>query len=493
MPAILALLASLVIIVIAFEAMGDGWSRWVQLFNQRLFELFSRTLSLMALSTVIATFWGISLAWAVEKTTLWGNRFWRWGLALPLVIPPYIGALAFLILFRETNLPIYNLPVTALIMAAFTFPYVFLIVSAALRRMNTNLEEAAQACGKSPSGVFFQVTIPALRPAIIAGATLVALYILGDFGAVSILRYDTFASAIFFRIRGSLDFSGATIISTVLLLTTFGLLGIQRFALGKCHRYQQKTEDLKEPKKIPLGKWHFPILFYVVLVFIFSTLLPAGVLIYWSWLGISAGTIDTSFFQYLFNSLTLAGGAAFISLIFSLPFSYLQVRHPGLLTSVLSGAVFANYSLPGVIVGLALILIGLNFFPFLYNTPLMVIIAYLLRFFPQNLQAARSSFLQLSPNLEEASQSMGFGPLKTLFSVILPNIGPGLLAGASLVFVSSLKELPASLLLRPAGMDTLAIRIWMEASEGFYSTAAPFALLLILISIFPLRYLLNRF
>ena len=184
--------------------------------------------------------------------------------------------------------------------------------------------------------------------------------------------------------------------------------------------------------------------------------------------------------------------AAVIAVILSLPVGLLAIRYPNQVSRFISRVCQVGYAIPGVVIALSLVLLVNRFLPFLYATPFVVVIAYVLRHMPQAVRASESALGQLSPSLEEASRVMGRTSLQTLIQVTLPLILPGLLAGGSLVFLTSLKELPATLLLRPAGFDTLAVRVWVWAGEGFYFQAAPAALLLVLVSALPLSFLLRR-
>jgi iron(III) transport system permease protein len=170
----------------------------------------------------------------------------------------------------------------------------------------------------------------------------------------------------------------------------------------------------------------------------------------------------------------------------------LAVRYPSRISRFISRLCQVGYAIPGVVIALSLVLLVNRTMPFLYATPLVVVMAYVLRHMPQAVRASESALNQLSPSLEEASRIMGRTSLQTLLQVTLPLVLPGLFAGGSLVFLTSLKELPATLLLRPAGFDTLAVRVWVWAEDGFYLQAAPAALLLVLVSALPLYFLLRR-
>jgi iron(III) transport system permease protein len=151
-----------------------------------------------------------------------------------------------------------------------------------------------------------------------------------------------------------------------------------------------------------------------------------------------------------------------------------------------------GYALPGVVIALSMILLVNRGLPFLYGTPLVVVLAYVLRHMPQAVRSSEAALQQVAPNMEEAARSLGRRPIRAFVQVTLPLVLPGLFAGGALVFLTSLKELPATLLLRPAGFDTLAVRFWIAASEGMYTQAAPAALLLIACAAAPLYVLLRR-
>jgi iron(III) transport system permease protein len=231
-----------------------------------------------------------------------------------------------------------------------------------------------------------------------------------------------------------------------------------------------------------------------------SLLVPVVVLAVWSvqafldpqTLAAVFRTGSQGFGSYVWNSLWSSGLAAVIAVTLSLPVSLLSVRYPSRFSRFISRLCQVGYAIPGVVIALSLVLLVNRALPFLYATPFVVVIAYVLRHMPQAVRASEAALNQLSPSLEEASRTLGRTSLQTFVQVTLPLILPGLMAGGSLVFLTSLKELPATLLLRPAGFDTLAVRVWVWAEEGFYSQAAPAALFLVLASALPLYFLLRR-
>ncbi len=502
---------SIPIIYVILRSLFAGAERWLRLLDQRIPELLWNTLSLTAAVTVFTVVVGVALAWIVSRTDIPGRKAWQWLLALPLVIPPYIGAATYISalgrsgpvrelwqgsallvnLFGDYPLNLISFWGVFFVLSLFTFPYVYLVAGASLRKMNRNYEEAARSLGLNAWQIFWKVTLPFLRPAMGAGAVLVSLYVLSDFGAVTMLRYVTFTAAIYFQ-RAGFDTASASVLSLVLMLLTLAVLGIESLT-GKKSKYYQTAGTYREPATVNLGRWKLPALFFVGCVFFFSVLLPLGILAYWGSLGVRMGALDQRFFAFAFNSLKVSSFAALLCMLSAMPVIYLKSRYPSAISSMIDRLAYAGYALPGVIVALGFIFVFNNHLPVLYRTFYMIALAFVVRFLPQAMQAGEASLSLISPRIDEAARSLGCPPWQVMFKVILPNMLPGALAGGALVFVSSLKELPVSLMLRPPGFDTLAVRVYFEAQEAAYHLAAPAALLLIFVSLIPLRYLLSKY
>ncbi|OEF96240.1 ABC transporter permease [Desulfuribacillus alkaliarsenatis] len=509
--AIIAVIMSIPIIYVVWRSLFAGVDRWMRLLDERIPMLLWNTISLTVAVTICAVIIGVSLAWIVTRTDIPGKKLWQWLLALPLVIPPYVGAVTYIIVFgrsgwardfwRDTPwlvetfgpypINIFSFWGVFFVLTMFTYPYVYLIASAALRKMNQNFEEAARSLGMSAWQIFWKVNLPFLRPAIGAGAILVSLYVLSDFGAIAMLRYVTFTAAIYFQ-RASFDTASASVLSLVLIALTVIILWIESRTRRK-NKYYQTSNTYRKPATLKLGKWKPVALIYTSLVFFASVLLPISVLVYWSNIGLRMGALDSRFFGFVLNSLQVSGLAALLCMILAMPIIYLKTRYPSLITSIIDRLCYAGYALPGVIVALGFIFIFNNHIPMLYGTFYVVALAFVVRFLPQAMQSGEASLSLISPRIDEAARSLGYPPWKVMFKVILPNMLPGVLAGGALVFVSSIKELPATLMLRPPGFDTLAVRIYFEASEAIYHLAAPAALLIIIVSIIPLRYMLRKY
>jgi iron(III) transport system permease protein len=473
--------------------MFAGKSRWLRLLDERIPRLLWNTISLAGVVTFLALLIGISLAWLVIRTDLPGKRIWRWVLALPLVIPPYVGAVTYIIIFGYGGfgLNVYSFGGVVMVLSMFTYPYVYLIVSASLKKMNQNYEEVAESVGMGAFQIFWKVNLPLLRPAIGAGTILIMLYVFSDFGAVSMLRYVSFTAAIYFQ-RAGFDTASASVLSLVLVVLTMLVLWAESSSKRR-NNYYQTSNTFRALKELPLGKWKPLALLYVCIIFVLAVGVPIGVLMYWSKIGIGMGVLNSRFWGYALNSMKVSSIAAIISMILTTPIIYLKMRYPSKITYVIDRLCYSGYALPGVIIGLGFVFIFNNHFPMLYGTFYVIALAFVVRFLPQSLQAGEASLSQISPKIDEAARSLGFRPWEVMLKVVLPNMLPGILAGGALVFVSAIKELPITLMLRPPGFDTLAVRVYFEAHEAFYHLAAPSALLIILVSIIPLNYLLKKY
>lgn len=491
-----ALLAVIPIAYVLMRAAQAGAARWLQMLDSRIPALMASTANLTAAVTAAAIVLGVALAWLVVRTDLPGRRLWQWVLALPLAVPPYVGSMAYVVVLGPIGwvrdwlgrplVSIYSFWGAALVLVLFTYPYVFLIASAVLKRLDPRYEEVALTTGMSRRATFWRVTLPFLRPAVGAGGVLVALYVLSDFGAVGMLRYTTFTTAIYYQM-GNYDLSGAAVLSVMLMSLSLVLLWIEGRSRERLVVHQ--AGGMHRPPPIgELGGWKAPALAFVLLVFISAVLLPLGVLMYWTGTG---GTLGPRFWRYAANSLLTAGPAAAMAMALALPVVYLRARHPSTVSRLAHRAAQAGYALPGVIVALGLVVLFNRYLPALYGTAVPVVVAYVIRYLPQTVRAGEAAISVVPASLDEAARSLGLSPWQASVRVVWPLIRPGLLAGGLLVLVSALKELPATLLLRPPGLDTLAVRVWIEASEGYFQAAAPLALLIVALSILPLRWMLR--
>lgn len=467
----------------------------------------ARTVLLGISVTAASVLLAVPLALLTERSDLPLRRLITILLVLPLVIPSYIAAyllVAFLgpqgmladVLRSFTELQrfpsIYGFPGAFVLLTLLSYPYVYLPVRAVLRGMDPAQEEAGRSLGRSRWTVLRRVILPQLRPAIASGAALVGLYVLRDFGAVSILRYDTFTRVLYVQYRATFDrYSGAAL-ALVLVALALLVLAIDFWSRSRGSLASQNAGASRPNAPYRLGLWKWAALIFCGLIISLALLVPMLVLGFWLVRGWQAGETLTLVLQPALNSVLVSGLAGVIVLIASAPLAVLAVRSPGRLSRGLDRLSHLGYALPGIVVALALVYFGLSAAPFLYQTLAMLLLAYLVLFLPLASGALQASLRQINPNLEEAARSLGESSRGAFRRVTLPLMRPGLLAGFVLVFLTAMKELPATLILAPLDFSTLATQVWSAVSEAFFARAALPALLLVLLSSLPLILLLNR-
>ncbi|MCO5190256.1 MAG: iron ABC transporter permease [Anaerolineae bacterium] len=476
------------------------------LFKVSTVEAFGRTALLAATVTLGSAVIAVPLAWLTTATDLPGRRYWFVATALPLVLPSYVAAYLFISIFGPvgmlqdmlvplgiTRLPsVYGFFGAFVVLTLLSYPYILLSVRVAYRRLDPSLVEAARSLGYTPRQAFWRVTLPHLRPAIVAGGLLVALYVLRDFGAVSMLRYNTFTRIIFVQYQSFSSRSTVAVLSLVLVAMTMLLLYLDLRTRGRGRYERQSAGCAREAELVTLGLWKWPALLFVGTMVFFSLILPALGLGYWLLRGIAGGAALASLWEPALGSLSAAGIAAVVTVIAALPVAILSARRQTRLSQVVERITYAGFALPGIVIALALVFFGINYARPLYQTLPLLIGAYVVLFIPQAVGTARTSLLQVSSHLEEAGRSLGRTKIAVFRRVTLPLVTPGILAGAALVFLTVMKELPATLILSPLGFRTLPMSVWSSISEAYFAQAAAPSLLLILLSSLPLAFLTLR-
>lgn len=503
------LIASLLMLPLAYllvRSVRAGQSALTTMITLRTAIIAGNSLLLAAIVLGISILISVPLAWLTIRTDLPGRRIWTILMVLPLVFPSYVGSYALIAMmgprgilqswlasFGIERLPsIYGLTGAAWGLTIFTYPYLLLAIRSGLSQLDPALEEAARNLGYTSQQTFWRIIIPSLRPSLASGSLLVTLYVLSDFGAVSMLRYNTFTRAIYIHYTNSFDRSQAALLALALVIITILLLfGAQR-TLGRGAYYRASSGVARNQNRIRLGKWRWPTLFFSGLTVFVSLVVPTGVVVYWLVRGLIAGESLLPVWQSLLNSVQAATLASVACILLASPIAFLAVRRPGFISLLVSQAANLGYALPGIAVALSLVFFGANYTPILYQTLAMLIFAYVVRFLPQALGAIRSSMLQISPRMEEASRSLGHSRLRTLGMVTVPLLRPGIWAGAALVFLTTLKELPATLILSPTGFNTLATQIWSATEEAFFARAAAPALILLVVSAFSIGIILHQ-
>ena len=504
--AIVSAAAALPAVYLIVRAVDGGVGESVRIVaSTRTLELVARTGLLAAAVTASAVAIAVPLAWLTVRTDLPARRVLAVITSLPLVIPSYVGGYAFVAALGPRGAlqswlaplgvdrlpPIYGFGGAWLVLTLFTYPLVLLPTRAAVRGLDPGLEEVARSLGRSPVRVFFGVTVPQLRPAAVSGALLVALYTLSDFGAVSLMRFDTFTREIYIRIR-TFDPRGAAALGLVLVLLMLLILFAEGRTRGRAAYFGSHGGVSRKPRRVALRGWRWPALGACVLLVILALGVPLGVIAYWLWRAVEAAEPMRLTLGLAAHSLHASAIAAAVAVVVAWPVAFLGARYAGFFSRLTERLAHTGYALPGVVVAIGLAYLGIRVVPGMYQTLVMLVFAYVVLFLPQALGSLRVSLLQVPPSLEEAARSLGSSPAEVLRRVVLPLVRPGALTGWALVFLTAMKELPATLLLAPAGFSTLATQVWNATSAAFFTRAAAPALALIVLSSVPMSLLVAR-
>jgi iron(III) transport system permease protein len=487
-------LSALPIVYLIVRALGVDVGVVDLALRPRTLEVFFGSVGLGLAVGAGAVLVGVPLAWLTARTDLPGRRLWTVLTVIPLAVPSYVMAFAFVAAFGPRGavsslmvdlglgaLPsLYGFAGAVLVLTLATYPYVLLATRAALARFDPSIEEAGRALGDSSLTVFRRVTLPLITPAIATGALLAALYALSDFGAVAILQFDSFARAIYVQYRASFDRELAAVLALMLVGVTLFLAWLEWRVR---HRWPPVIHAPRRPARpVRLGAWRWPALILCCAVTGLALLVPAGTIAFWLARGLAQGEPLRVVLSAAGNSLIAGSLAALVVAAFAIPVAFLVVRYPGRIAAGVEGVLYSAYAVPGIVVALAAVFFVINLAPIVYQTLLVLVLAYAVRFLPQAVAPTRASVAQVGPRLVEAARSLGDRPSTAFRSIALPLLRPGVVAGMALVFLTTVKELPLTLLLGPTGFDTLATQIWGATSEGFYARAAAPAAMLMLLS-----------
>ena len=480
---------------------------WDLLFRIRTLETLWRTLLLIGCVTTLSAVIAVPFAWLTVRSDLPFRRAWTVLAALPLVIPSFVGAFLYIsalgpkgllqsaldVAFGVERLPdMYGLVGATAVLTLLSYPYLFLTVRGSIANLDPATEEASRGLGHGAWSAFFRVTLPQLKPSIAAGSLLVALYTLSEFGAVALLRYNTFTFTIYQQYEGSIDRSIAALLSFVLVMMAVMILLLENYTRGRGRYYRSGAGSARKPAVVNLGQWKWAAMGGMGTVLALALILPVGVLAFWLARGLNAGEPLLLLWGATRNSLLVSGAAAVVTVAMAIAMAALLVRYPTWLNRVLEPVSFTGYALPGVVVALALVYFGAHYARPLYQTHWLLILAYAVLFFPVALGSVRSALLQISPRLEDAARSLGHNPLSVVMRITLPLMRSGVMMGAALVFLLTMKELPATLILGPLEFKTLATSVWSASSEAFFAQAAAPALMIILMSSIPMTLLALR-
>lgn len=514
-PSFLQIITILIVCVILvplvyliMRALGTGAEGVEYLLSARVVRIISNSLVLAVTVVAGAITIGIPFAWLTSRTNLPFRRFWLVSGMLSMVIPSYIGAMMYITAFGPRGMlqqflepvgvnylpSIYGFFGAWFSITLFSYPYIVLPVRAALLNIDPAQEESARSLGVSQWGIFRRVILPQLRPALTVGTLLTALYTLSDFGAVSLMRYDAFTSAIYTQYTNSLDRSRAALLALVLVAITVILLIIERRAAAKTNNrnYRAGTGVQRKPRPVNLGKWKIPALIFCAFLVIVSVFTPMAVLTHWLIRGVSAGIEITALGSQTLNTAGASLLAALVVGVMAFPPALLAVRSNTRFNNWLVQFTYIGNVLPGLVIALAYVFFAANYLPAIYQSIPLLVIGYATRFLPLGIGSTRSALTQVNPRYEEAGRSLGLSAPQVIWRITIPLARGGVLAGMALVFLNAMKELPITILLSPTGFKTLPLEIWMANTDGRFAAVGAPTLVLVLVSALSLAFMLRR-
>ncbi len=519
-------LALLVLIPIA--VIFTGWSNvdsdiWQHLANTVLADLLRNTLVLVLGVGFSVLVIGVSTAWIVVAYDFPGRSVFDWMLMLPLAIPPYVLAFVFLGLFDFSGPfqaalngwfgPDIWFPEVRseggviFVLSMALYPYVYMLSRSAFQGQGRSIIEAARIQGLTTRQAFFRVALPMARPAIVAGVSLALMETLADFGTVSIFNYDTFTTAIYKAWFGLFNLSAAAQLASLLLLFVFMALLAEGKLRGRA-KYHSDARSGRPMRRHKLLGWRAVAAFalpFVVLLFAF--ILPLIQLGVWAWETFEED-LDARYWDLLTNTLELGAMAAVVTLMAAILLAYTKRHFSSVWVNSNVRLATLGYALPGSVLAVGTMTalawmddriadvwdVWFGTFPefALMGSMGALVFAYAVRFLAVGYGSVDSALERIKPSITEAARSLGATHGEILRRIYVPILRPGLLTGGLLVFVEVMKEMPATLLLRPFGADTLAVRIYEMTSEGEWERAALPAVTLILVGLIPVIMLVRK-
>ncbi|MEE9142590.1 MAG: iron ABC transporter permease [Gammaproteobacteria bacterium] len=489
---------------------------WSHIREHVLGRVTVNTVWLVAGVVLITSMLGTGLAWLTAACEFPGRRFFDWALLLPMAMPGYVVGFVMIGLFEFAG-PIQSLlrgmfdtevafpeirsrGGVILVLSLVLYPYVYLLARNAFLTQGRHLLEVARSLGCRPARGFFRVALPMARPWIVAGLLLVVMETLADFGTVAAFNYDTYTTAIYkawfdlFSIQSALQLASVLIVPVLLLLWFNERIGGRK-------RFET-IGPANGPGRLQLTGWQaVAATLFVAIVWFAAFALPFAQLLIWA-AGHLTTDLDMRFLRYVANSLLLASsGAATVCLLATL-IAYAARQRPDALTRGAARVATLGYALPGTVlaVGIFVPLAGLSRVLnemtgaqlLLQTTVITMLLAYTVRFLAVAMQPVQTHLLRVTPNIDAASRILGVSGLRMLSRVHLPIVKGGLLTAFALVFVDIMKEMPITLMTRPAGWDTLAVRVFEMTAEGHWQRAALPAVAIVATGLVPVLLIIWR-
>ncbi|MBU6358262.1 MAG: iron ABC transporter permease [Rhodospirillales bacterium] len=501
LPLILAAVvpAALVLVPIGItvaDAAGADFARLIAvLWRPLVGELLLNTVMLTVTGALCCTLLGTATALLIERTDIPFGGLWTALATAPLAIPAFIASYAWVSISASLEGFAGALIVTVL---SYT-PLVFLPVAAALRGLDPALEEIGRTLGHGPWRCLFRIMLPQLRPAMQGGALLVALNIMVEFGAFALMRFRTFTTEIYTAYRAGFDGAAAEALAVVLLTLCVACITAEALLRRRAHYARIGSGTRRRALRYALGRWRLPALAAPALLAALAIGVPVLTILFWMTRhGAQAITpaeaSPVALLHATLSTIELGIGGALLTTLLALPIALLSVRWPRFaLTLPIERSAWLAQGVPGIVIALALITATARALPFIYQSTFLLLIGYVVLFLPFPLVALRASLLQIAPRLEEIARTLGANWFGALWRIVIPLAAPGFTAAAALVFIAVSTELTATLLLAPIGTQTLAIQIWNDTSSVAFAAAAPYAAVLVALSMAATWVLGRRF
>lgn len=483
---LLALFALIPLGYVIYMTAVTGWDTSIELiFRPRVGELLVNTLLLMLIVVPATLVVGVGGAWLVERTKLRGHKWWAVLLAAPLAIPAFVNSYAWVSAIPSLE----GVWSGALIATLSYFPLVYIPAAATLSRLDPAIEQSAASLGLGPWQVFFRVVLPQLRIAVTGGGLLVGLHLLAEYGAFAMIRFETFTTAIMQQYASTFNGTAGNMLASVLVFFCLILLVLEVRSRGTARYARIGSGAQSKPLRLPLHRYQIPAQLGLLALTGLAFGLPLWFVVRWIVAGGAEIWDVEEFVPALLQTLGLGLAGAVAATAVAFPMAYLAVRHPGWFSKSLELSNYITSSMPGIVVGLAFVTVAINVAPDIYQTTGLLVAAYVLLFIPRALVNIRAGMAQAPKELDEAARALGRSPFNAFLKITLRLTAPAAAGGAALVFLAVVTELTATLLLAPNGTRTLASAFWSKSSEIDYAGAAPYALLMILLSA-PMTYLL---
>jgi len=475
------------LIYLIFRSSEGGLQGFLSvLARPRIYSIIFTTLSLSILVGILSLIIGVFTSWTISRTNVVFRKFWLLLLPIPLAMPSYVLTYGWITLIPSLQ----GFWFAVIVLSCATFPFVAIPVYANLKAIDSSQEEVARTLGFNTWGIFQKVLWPQIRPAAFAGSLLAGLYTLSEFGTVAILKVDTLTRLIFTTYRATYDRSSAATISIILLLVSLLVVNISRKFAGTNYRNKLGPGISRKSIISDIGKLKYLVFSLFVVLNGFIIGIPGYVLITRS-ITVREDLNLSQLLDAALNTVQVSFIGATLALLLAVPLGILGARFKTKLANKIESTILITHAVPSIVIALSLVALSVKWLPFIYQSIFLLAIAYALLFMANSIGIVKANISKVSVQLEEVSRSLGKNYIYTLFKVTIPVALPGILSGWLLVFVTAMKELPATLILKPTNFETLSTQLWTATSISQYAQAAPFALLLVIIASIP-SYLLNR-